>query len=235
MGGGISAAFTSYFPTLVDSLILIAPSGLLRASHIHWTSRLIYGGLVPKTLVNHLVRRRLGGGSSATPMKSSNPEATPAKAVTGEVPDSEHPALSPDSHAPLFANRPSVSVADAVSWQLTHHQGFLPAFISSIQHAPISGQHDRWRLIGQRMAEQRTHPLDSDLARHGLQGGRALLVLGKDDTIVVANEIAEDTRTVLGLDGVEVAVLEGGHDLPIVHSTKVAQTIMDFWHSTDDR
>ena len=52
LGGGISAAFTSYFAPMVESLVLIAPSGLLRDTHIHWTSQLIYGGFMPRALVS---------------------------------------------------------------------------------------------------------------------------------------------------------------------------------------
>ncbi|KAI7626057.1 hypothetical protein KC319_g17603, partial [Hortaea werneckii] len=34
LGGGIGASFASYFPELVEGLVLIAPSGLLRPKHI---------------------------------------------------------------------------------------------------------------------------------------------------------------------------------------------------------
>jgi len=228
LGGGISANFTSYFPTLVHSLILIAPSGLLRESHIHWTSRFLYGGYIPQTLVKSLVRKRMGAGSSNSDKRStlSNPEATPGKALTAEL-----PATTTDSQNVMYSHRPSISVADAVSWQLRHHQGFLPAFISSIQHAPIRDQHERWRLIGQRLALQKSKNEDRVTAHGAMCKDKVLLVLGEDDSVIVADETSEDARAVFGEAMVSVKILSGGHDLPIVKSKEVADVILDFWGS----
>lgn len=217
LGGGIAASFTSYFPTLVDSLILIAPAGIMRTNHIHWTSKVIYGGLLPASLVQWLVWKRLGG----------NTKPQPEKSVT-DATDAPHPALAPDSQAPVSRRRPSVSVARVVSWQLRNHAGFLPAFISSIQHAPISGQHQRWRLIGSRLAAQQLNPNDAEVQVNGLREGKVLLLLGRSDNVVLADEVDEDARTVLG-EGVEVHVIEGGHEVPITHPEVVVSRIVEFW------
>lgn len=236
LGGGIAAAFTSYFPNLVDSLILIAPSGLLRPAHIHWTSKLIYSGLLPQWLLHHLVRRRLGGGSSPPQPKlaSEKPDDTQigiTDAESAETPSPSHPALAPNSplSLSLSARRPSVSIADAVSWQLANHDGFLPSFISSIQHAPITGQDERWRVIGSRLAAQRTDPSNQDLQRQGLREGKVLLLLGRSDSVIVADEVSEDARRVLGTEGMDVRILEGGHEVPISHSDDVVREIVEFW------
>ncbi|GAB7338352.1 hypothetical protein MBLNU457_4655t1 [Dothideomycetes sp. NU457] len=232
LGGGISVAFTSCFPRIVHSLVLIAPSGLLRDSQIHWTSRLMYGDLLPKPLVTWLVRRRLRGGTFSSPSKSANPEATPGNAVAAEVPGDSRPAHHPDSQAPLFPNRPSVSVADAVAWQVKHHQGFIPAFVSSIKHAPIREEHERWRTVGRRLQRQRTNPQSSERAVEGLHRGKVLMILGMSDNVIVANETSQDAKGVLG-EGVEIKTLFGGHDLPIVESEAVAGTIFDFWKTEE--
>ncbi|PSK34210.1 Serine hydrolase-like protein [Elsinoe australis] len=221
LGGGIAASFTSYFPDLVESLVIIAPSGLLRASRIHWTSRLIYGGLIPRSLVHFLVGRRLGGGftPAGSHSKSGNPETTPGRVIEAEMPDEEekrdHPALMPDSQASLFEDRPGISVADAVKWQLENHQGFLSAFVSSIQHAPISEQQGRWEVV--------------KANKNKLRGGKVLMVLGSDDGVIVKDEVEQDARGVLGDDGLEVQLIEAGHDLPIVKPVEVVQHILTFW------
>ncbi|KAG9643274.1 alpha/beta-hydrolase, partial [Aureobasidium melanogenum] len=221
LGGGIAASFTSHFPNLVESLVLIAPAGLMRSERIHWTSKLLYGGFLPRRLVEYLVWRRLGGNSSA-PVPSQNDvkdegKVTATKAADEEAPS--HPALMRDSSAQISARRPSVSIADVVSWQLTHHAGFVPAFVSSIQHAPVSAQHSSWKSIAARQ------PLSAD---QRLLESKVLLLLGKDDTVVIADEMCEDAKEVLG-DAVDVRVMDGGHELPVTDADIVAQTILDFW------
>ncbi|KAI4721413.1 putative alpha/beta hydrolase [Aureobasidium sp. EXF-10727] len=222
LGGGIAASFTSCFPNLVESLVLIAPAGLMRSTRIHWTSKFLYGGFLPRKLVEYLVWKRLGGTSS-TPTSSQTIEddgkVTATQAAEEETPS--HPALAADSSAQISIRRPSVSIADVVSWQLTHHAGFVASFVSSIQHAPISGQHSSWKAIAD--AQQ---SLSKD---QRLLGGKVLLLLGKDDTVVVADEMCEDAQQVLG-PAVDIRILDGGHELPVTDADIVAQTILDFWN-----
>ncbi|CAD0101092.1 unnamed protein product [Aureobasidium mustum] len=220
LGGGITASFTSYFPNLVESLVLIAPAGLMRSERIHWTSKLLYGGFLPRRLVEYLVWRRLGGNSSAPiPSQHTNDDSkvTATKAADEEAP--AHPALTRNSPAQISARRPSVSIADVVSWQLTHHAGFVPAFVSSIQHAPISAQHSSWESI----AGRQLLPPDQRLLE-----GKVLLLLGKDDTVVIADEMCKDSKEVLG-NAIDIRVMDGGHELPVTDADIVAATILDFW------
>ncbi|THW82020.1 putative alpha/beta hydrolase [Aureobasidium pullulans] len=221
LGGGIAASFTSYFPNLVESLILIAPAGLMRPNHIHWTSRFLYGGFLPGKLVEYLIWRRLGGGSSSTPSRSNEDDnkITPSQAAEEETPP--HPALSRDSSASISTRRPSVSIADVVSWQLTHHAGFIPSFISSIQHAPVSNQHSSWKTI----ATNQSCPSP----QQRLLEKKVLLLLGRDDNVIIADELSEDAKAVLG-DAVDICVLDGGHELPVTDADIVAQTIVSFWN-----
>lgn len=188
----------------------------------------MYGDLLPKTLVTWLVRRRLRGGTFSSPSKTANPEATAGKAIAAEIPGEPRPAHHPDSQAPLFPDRPSVSVADAVAWQVEHHQGFIPVFVSSIKYAPIREEHSRWRKVGERLALQRMNPQSSEVAVEGLHHGKVLMILGTSDNVIVADQTSEDAKSVLG-EGVEIKTLVGGHDLPIVESGAVAGTIVDFW------
>lgn len=225
LGGGIAASFTAYFPNLVESLVLIAPAGLLRSTRIHWTSKFLYGGFLPRKLVEYLVWRRLGGidASSSASQNATNDEnkITPIQAAEQETPS--HPALAPDSSAQISPRRPSVSIARVVAWQLHHHAGFVASFVSSIQHAPISSQHDIWRNI----AASQNSSLPST---QRLLEGKVLLLLAKDDNVVIADEISQDAQSALGPDAVEIRILDGGHELPVTDAELVAQTILDFWN-----
>ena len=233
LGGGIAAAFTSQFPNLVDALVLLAPSGLVRPSRIHWTSKFIYGGILPSSLIAWLVWRRLGGNSKASRdvgqrfKKADVARQVEVAAISEEEP-APHPALSYDSTAILCPSRPSISVADVVAWQLHNNAGFLPAFISSIQHAPISDQHEDWRRIGSRLKKQRS-AAGAGPVSHGSRIGKVLLILGKTDDIVLAEEVGEDAKLALGEDSVDVRVLDGGHDLPITNAEMVTRSVLDFW------
>ncbi|KAK4547166.1 hypothetical protein LTR36_001387 [Oleoguttula mirabilis] len=230
LGGGISAAFTSYFPELVEGLVLIAPSGLLRPKHISLSSKLIYGNLLPQTFVEYYVARRMRGSPRA-PASSGNPETTKDdKTGVAEVAESEtpaHPAYAANSVSLIFPDRPMISPAHAVAWQIDAHPGFVGAFISSIKHAPISGEHERWKLIGSRQSAQRA----PSQAQRGqtLKEGKVLVLLGRQDSVIVADEIDEDAKGTMGEGNVEVVKFEGAHDLPIVNAEGCVDAIAAFW------
>ena len=209
LGGGIAASFARYFPTLVSSLVLIAPSGLVREHHIAWQSQILYHteGVMPMHLTKYLVRRRL----DTSPRKSE--EAT----VYAEVEDH---TLETDA---------TTACERATEWQLKTHPGFIDAFISAIRHAPITRQHEAWRAIGRRLARQRADPESQDAGRNGLAGGRVVLVLGQADPIIVREEVQADAEDALGRDGVEALALEGGHDLPIARPGATAGAIWASW------
>merc|ERR1712070_203620 len=250
---GIGASFASYFPELVEGLILIAPSGLLRPKHISAKSKVLYGNLLPQSLMHYYVGNRLRGGppsiwrqnSRGAGSNSGNPEATTTGAIQAaesEVPSNNppsHPAQAPNSSASIFPDRPGISPASAVGWQVDAHPGFVPAFISSIQHAPITEQHERWRLVGHRQEAARTSSnnkadaLQSSgaaaAAEVALKERKVLILLGKEDTVIIADEVEEDASNAMGRENVEVVRLEGGHDVPIVAAKECGEAIATFW------
>jgi pimeloyl-ACP methyl ester carboxylesterase len=216
LGGGIAASFTSYFPDLVRSLILVAPSGLLRDSRIHWTSKFIYGGLLPRFLIDRIVTGRLVSSTPSSPQLPESGEQASATSA-GEIAASEAPhlAVMANSTAPLFADRPGVSAAHAVDWQVAAHPGFLASFISSIKYSPTRNQHARWRLIATR--------------REYLDEQKVLIILGKTDSVIVPEETAQDATEALGAANVTVKMLDGGHDVPIVNAEGCANALREFW------
>ena len=226
MGGGISAAFTSYFPELVESLILIAPGGLLRPSRISRSSKLLYGNLLPDFAVKYFVGKRLRGSSAALPgIKSTQSSGTtPAQAAESEVPG--HPANSKDSTAAMFPGHPQMSVANAVSWEVDAHPGFLSSFISSIKYAPVSNEHERWRIIGRRCTARKSST-DQDKVR-GLNENKVLIIFGAQDPVIIAEETGADATEALGAENVTVVNIEGGHDVPVINAQRCVEAITEF-------
>ncbi|PPJ50163.1 hypothetical protein CBER1_05190 [Cercospora berteroae] len=196
LGGGIAAGFTAHYPDLVESLVLIAPGGLLRPTRLSLSSKILYSGLLPDSVVNYFVGRRLRVStpkpkdpSAPAPINSRSriqnlkkfdwtqvPHSTKRRiSVTAAVhaetaghydsddggdchdeDDSIDPhAPGQDSLSPIFDDRPNISPATAVAWQLETHPGFIPAFISCIKYAPIHDGWADWRLIGERCAKGR--------------------------------------------------------------------------------
>jgi hypothetical protein len=168
-------------------------------------------GLVPRWLIERVVARRLWTGPETA--RSIEPE--PDK----EALEKEKALLDKDnvyrsSHHDLLPGNLNSTVGKVVDWQIEHHKGFVPAFISSIQHAPIHTQQDQWRLIGERMRSGEG-PLK-----------QVHLVLGENDPIIVADEIEEDAKDVLGEEYTRVHILKQvGHEVAIERAHDIADIV----------
>lgn len=234
LGGGISASFTATHPELVESLVLIASGGLLRPTHISRSSKLLYSNLLPSSVVKYFVGRRLRGDDSKPTGAQDDDDqlretpTDPASIAESEIPD--HPAHARDSDAPLLPDRSRLSIANAVSWQVDAHPGFLSSFISSIKYAPVSHEHAQWTLIGQRCNARRTTSNDDRLP--GLNENKVLIIFGAQDQVIIADEAEEDATAVLGKENMKVLRLEGAHDVPVVNARGCADAIWDFWNDS---
>ncbi|KIW26243.1 uncharacterized protein PV07_09356 [Cladophialophora immunda] len=220
LGGGIAITFASYFPNLIDSLILFAPAGILRPYHISRTSHIIYSeGLIPESLLQSLVRKRLRR-PMATPLKKpvdKDNMVDATEAVAAEV------NLESNSQAVLSKIRPHVTVEKTVIYQLDNYPGFVAAFMSSIRYGPVRHQHDRWRIFGEHLARINEEK--------GTQK-KVLVVLGANDPIIIQREVEEDATEVLS-GNVEFAVFEAGHEVPVTKGDQIVARILDFWQRTD--
>jgi hypothetical protein len=181
----------------------------------------VYGGFLPRTLVEKMVKKRLLGNST-----QQQPEKTSVGIVQSA--EAEAPAESNEQVSGLFPGRPPFSVATSVAWQADAHPGFVSSFISSIQNSPISAQQHRWQIIASRLNEQRSNPNDSVAARQGLREGKVLLLLGDKDTVIVAEEVGEDAKEAMGEVNLRTEVLAGGHDLPIAGVESCARVVGQF-------
>jgi len=222
LGGGIAAEFASRCEDVVSELVLLAPSGLIRAHHFGWSSRAVYSPLIPTWLVNWAVGRRLRGASSS----SSSSSATEKEDINNEranEEESEKVETTKIVHAEIKGNRdprfesailshkrPDVTVASAVQWQVENHAGFVGSFVSSIRYAPIEGQYQTWKRLG---ARER----------------KVLVVAGKSDAVIRCDELREDVLDLVGEQGVIWREVDGGHEFPITMGEEVVRIIGEVW------
>jgi pimeloyl-ACP methyl ester carboxylesterase len=231
LGGALAADFTSYFPSSISHLFLLAPGGLIRTSHITWKSRLLYstGGIVPEWLIERLVAQRLWTGPETARTIEPEPDPEPVVIDGREAKEEEEEkgglrgsAVYTSSHHQLLPGNPNSTVGKVVDWQIQHHAGFVPAFISSIRYAPIHGQQHRWRLIGEYMKESAVSGGSGEGA--GLK--EVHLILGETDPIIVADEIVEDAKEVLGQEYLRLTVMKGvGHEVAIEKAEEIADLV----------
>jgi pimeloyl-ACP methyl ester carboxylesterase len=148
LGGGVCADFAVSFPDMVQSVILLAPSGMLQPHHLTPQSRFLYSGILPESFLRRLVGKRLGVASA--PEDTDTPQDPGMAAVGEEIRGTD----SPQSKGPILSvSRPHVTAAGAVKWQLDNHQGFVSSFVSSMRYASIARTKETietWRRLGLR-------------------------------------------------------------------------------------
>jgi hypothetical protein len=160
--------------------------------------------MIPESWLMWAVRRRLKGASQ----QSSVPkEGNTEKAVSAEIKGNRDPSFE---SAPLSKNRPRVTVADAVQWQIDNHEGFVRSFMSSIKNASIEGRQETWRKLGKRE-------------------DKVLIIAGKMDSVIVPRELREDAEEAAGREKVEWREIEGGHEFPITRAEDVVREISGVW------
>lgn len=222
LGGGIAAAFASYFPYLLSSLVLLAPSGLLRDSHISFQSRLLYSrGLMPENVLGSLVSRRLRAGPLVRPEVNKEKKLNAADALTEEL-----PSYGAAEIQVLSREYPNINIPSAVSWQVKNHSGFVHAFMSSMRYGPILGQRQwsTWARLGEYLSAQNNIP-SGDKNNTGLPSDKVHILCGNTDAIIIKDELVTDASSALGGNAV-FKFYDAGHEFP---STKYDEVAAYIW------
>lgn len=240
LGGGIAVPFARHFPHMVRSVVVVAGGGLIRSEHVSWKSRLLYStGIFPEPALQSLIRRRLTPRrrDAVTETKMAN-EVADVK-VKQQASNEKHEKHRDSDvnggggfdNAPLLTRGPDHTVSSVMGWQLRHHEGFIPAFVSSIRYAPIYDQKADWYELGRLLAERREWVECGDTVDElpGLQGGKMLFVLGSTDPVIVKEELIHDATALLGEDGFEAVVVDSGHELVMCKGVEVAGIMASFW------
>lgn len=175
--------------------------------------------LCQKSWIERLVAKRLYTGPEMArsiepePDTSIKPEPDTiesAKTKTAKRGD----AVYASSHYALLPRNPYSTVGAVVDWQIKHHKGFVPAFISSIRHAPVHDEHARWNVLGQSIKNK-----SGKLTK-------VHIVLGETDPIIVKDEIIKDATECLGSGNVEFEVVGGaGHEVAIERADDIVRVV----------
>ncbi|KAH7170586.1 hypothetical protein EDB81DRAFT_837350 [Dactylonectria macrodidyma] len=207
LGGGIAVHFANTFPHLVKDLVLLAPAGLIRAESFGRVSMFLFkSGLVPERILAVATRRRLQQpiASSRTP---KTPIADPVSPVINVV-AAEAADPAPGEVVTPFESR----VLEYVRWMVVNHLGFVPAFMSSIRHAPLTDQHESWAQIAKR------------------EPGTTAILLAESDEIIDLDDYHREALPLVGGEkNVRWRVLPGGHDFVMTHTNHILKELDEMW------
>lgn len=223
LGGGIAAELAAAYPVMVDTLVLLAPAGLIRPENFGRASRLVFAsGVIPERLLAALTRWRLRRPIDRAVAKRRRPSAAAAaaetvrRAVDGresvfDVADEE---VADDVVSPTAFER---KVEGVVHWTLDHHEGFVRAFMSTIRYGPLMGRQETWRRLARR------------------RPGSTAVLLGRHDQLVQRDDYAEDALPLLGgPDRVFWRVIPGAHNFPFTHGPHALKHLYEFWGMDQD-
>ncbi|KAL6868386.1 putative alpha/beta hydrolase family protein [Trichoderma novae-zelandiae] len=212
LGGGIAVHFATAFPHLVSSLVLLAPAGLINPDDFGAVSLFIFkSGFVPERILAYLTRHRLQKPIAAArkPRESSSPTAAVAEVAVSEAAGTTQQDIDDGGTTSIPLEK---HVLMYVRWMVLNHPGFVPSFMSCIRHAPLTHQHDSWRLLARRRA------------------GTTMVLLAQDDELIDANDYEREALPLVGgKENVVWKVLPGGHDFVMTHSDRVIKELDELW------
>lgn len=122
LGGGIAVAAAETLKDRMESMILVAPAGILHRNTMGLLLRLGRAGYVPNAVSTWVARQR----------RVKRMEVKEEQVRQGE-------------------RDPATDITRAAEWQADHHPGFFPSFISSFRYGPIYERQEEWRRVGERV------------------------------------------------------------------------------------
>ena len=216
LGGGIAMAFAADFYNLVNSIILLAPGGIIRRLPSDYQTVFFrYPSLLPSSYLRRLVGKALG-------LKFS------PSAVGYICPDDQSHVASEIAQEAEMVGEKTLDIPGILQWQFNNHQGFIHSFISTVQHGPIQYQHADWaRVCSIIKGDTAGTPPSSHHSK--LFNSKILVVLGDADSIILAEEVCTDLMFIIGdSKHVEFKVVAGNHGFPVPNCDEVANLISDF-------
>lgn len=229
LGGGIAVNFAATFPDMIESLILLSPAGVIRPANIGRLSRLVFtSGLVPERLLAWMTKNRLRKPIDNAVSKRRPAPPTPASTLASgqrakkmltpieeeEKEDFVDVAMQEAVDPPTQQNPTPFEreVISYVHWSLDFNDGFVPAMMSTIRHAPLMEQQHYWRQLAKR------------------KPGTTAVLIGQDDNLIQREDYEEDALPLIGgRDNVFWRIVPGAHNFPFTHPRGALKAIYEFW------
>lgn len=216
LGGGIAMAFAADFYKFVNSIVLLAPGGIIRRLPAEYESFFFrYPFLLPSSYLRKLVGKTLG----LKDLESATGYSAPH--------DQSHMACEIAREAKAVGKEP-LDVPGIVRRQFDNHRGFIHSFASTVQYGPIQYQHSDWRRVCS-IIKGDTAGTPASSHQSKLFDSKILVVFGDADSIVLAEEVSADLLQLVGdPEHVEIKVVAGSHGFPVPSCDEVAKHISDF-------
>ncbi|KAI9688976.1 MAG: hypothetical protein M1822_000713 [Bathelium mastoideum] len=207
-GGGTTMRFLVDFHFLVNSVILLAPAGLLPNLPEGYNSRVFrYSQIVPFTILKRCVADILGVWSKSF---------TASLSKIGEGAGS------------LVTIKENFDIPAVLAWQLRSHKGFVYSFIDNVKHGPLMNQHTIWRKVFKIVGEE-AHAKASNRASK-LAGNKILVIFGESDEVVRGSDLMRDMpKMVADTSCLDFQSVPGDHGFPTTSSAEIVKHILHFW------
>lgn len=212
-------SFAAHFPNLVNSIILLAPGGIIRSMpSAYETAFFRHPSLVPSSYLRRLVRKALGADLANGQYPLTKSVDTLLDQAEFKVAGESKPSTNEDSN-----------MSAVVQWQIDNHQGFIRSFINTIQHGPIQHQHPDWYKVC-RIIKGESSGTQCCSQPCRIQNSKILVIFGEEDDIVIGKEVSEDLIQIFGgEEHVEFKIVSGGHGFPVASCEEVVKHIAEFW------
>lgn len=223
LGGGIAMAFAADFPYLINSIVLLAPGGIIRRlPDAYETIFFRYPFLLPPSFLRNLVGKILGLKVPRSPIDCSilHDQSQTSSEIAHEVQETGKEALD---------------ITGIVQWQFDNHEGFINSLISTHQYGPIKQQHSDWRRVCSVVIGDTAHTWPSSQSSK-LFDSKLLIIFGEGDSVIRGEEVTADLLEIIcDPERVEIRAVAGGHEFPVPSCNEVAKYISDFCslHSRD--
>ncbi|KAI0200178.1 Alpha/Beta hydrolase protein [Astrocystis sublimbata] len=215
LGGGIAVNFAATFSDMVESLVLLSPSGLIRPANIGRLSRLLFtSGLVPERILAWMTKSRLRTPIDNAVSKKRSPVKKALTPIAEEKEDLIDVAIQETVDPPSQASPTPFErdVIEFVHWSLDYNEGFVPSMMSTIRFAPLMDQHQYWRLLAKR------------------KPGTTAVLIGEEDNLIQSEDYEEDALPLIGgRNNVFWRTVPGAHNFPFTHPRGVLKALYEFW------
>ena len=205
--------FASHFPYLLNSIVLLAPAGLLRKLPEGYNSSSVQR---PDAVTARDLRRLVGEVLEVDMQKG--PIKVDHTAAQQRTPTAKSLTLKQATSVE------ALDITGIVQWQFDNHRGFVHTFADTVRYGPLVDQRSDWTKACAIIRGQGEQPSSGELFN-----SKVLAIFGSEDSIVVPRDSIADLEEMLGKDHLVTQLVPGAHGFPVPSGKLILQHVLDFW------